>query len=61
MRAVGMGVSTEAKAEDIIETLRAENEALKAENEALKAENEALKAENEALKAEVAKAKKVKE
>lgn len=47
MRAVGMGVSTEAKAEDIIE--------------ALKAENEALKAENEALKAEVAKAKKVKE
>jgi hypothetical protein len=47
MRAVGMGVSTEAKAEDIIETLRAENEA--------------LKAENEALKAEVAKAKKVKE
>ena len=31
MRAVGMGVSTEAKAEDIIETLRAENEALKAE------------------------------
>ena len=32
MRAVGMGVSTEAKAEDIIETLRAENEALKAEN-----------------------------
>ncbi len=47
MRAVGMGVSTEAKAEDIIETL--------------KAENEALKAENEALKAEVAKAKKAKE
>ena len=47
MRAVGMGVSTEAKAEDIIETL--------------KAENETLKAENEALKAEVAKAKKVKE
>lgn len=47
MRAVGMGVSTEAKAEDIIETLRAENEA--------------LKAENEALKAEVTKAKKVKE
>lgn len=47
MRAVGMGVSTEAKAEDIIEKL--------------KAENEALKAENEALKAEVAKAKKVKE
>lgn len=47
MRAVGMGVSTEAKAEDIIE--------------ALKAENEALKAENEALKAEVTKAKKVKE
>ena len=42
-----MGVSTEAKAEDIIETL--------------KAENEALKAENEALKAEVAKAKKTKE
>ena len=31
MRAVGMGVSTEAKAEDIIETLKAENEALKAE------------------------------
>ena len=31
MREVGMGVSTEAKAEDIIETLRAENEALKAE------------------------------
>ena len=54
MREVGMGVSLEAKAEDIIE-------ALKAENEALKAENEALKAENEALKAEVAKAKKVKE
>ena len=47
MRAVGMGVSTEAKAEDIIETF--------------KAENEALKAENEALKAEVAKAKKAKE
>ncbi len=47
MRAVGMGVSTEAKAEDIIETL--------------KAENEALKAENETLKAEVAKAKKAKE
>ena len=47
MRAVGMGVSTEAKAEDIIETL--------------KAENEALKAENEAIKAEVAKAKKAKE
>lgn len=47
MRAVGMGVSTEAKAEDVIETL--------------KAENEALKAENEALKAEVAKAKKAKE
>nr|DAK37225.1 MAG TPA: hypothetical protein [Caudoviricetes sp.] len=47
MREVGMGVSTEAKAEDIIETL--------------KAENEALKAENEALKSEVAKAKKVKE
>jgi len=47
MRAVGMGVSTEAKADEIIETL--------------KAENEALKAENEALKAEVAKAKKVKE
>lgn len=47
MRAVGMGVSTEAKNEDIIETL--------------KAENETLKAENEALKAEVAKAKKVKE
>ena len=42
-----MGVSTEAKAEDIIETL--------------KAENEALKAENEALKAEAAKAKKAKE
>jgi len=38
MRAVGMGVSTEAKTEDIIETLKAENEALKAENEALKAE-----------------------
>ena len=47
MRQVGMGVSTEAKAEDIIETLRAENEA--------------LKAENEALKVEVAKAKKAKE
>ena len=47
MRQVGMGVSTEAKAEDIIE--------------ALKTENEALKAENEALKAEVAKAKKAKE
>lgn len=47
MRAVGMGVSTEAKAEDIIDTL--------------KAENEALKAENEALKSEVAKAKKAKE
>lgn len=47
MRAVGMGVSTEAKAEDIIETL--------------KAENEALRAENEALKTEAAKAKKVKE
>lgn len=47
MREVGMGVSTEAKAEDIIETL--------------KAENEALKSENEALKSEVAKAKKVKE
>lgn len=42
-----MGVSTEAKAEDIIETL--------------KAENEALKAENEALKTEAAKAKKAKE
>ena len=42
-----MGVSTEAKAEDIIETL--------------KAENEALKAENEALKVEAAKAKKAKE
>ena len=38
MRAVGMGVSTEAKIEDIIETLKAENEALKAENEGLKAE-----------------------
>lgn len=47
MRAVGMGVSIEAKSDEIIE--------------ALKAENEALKAENEALKAEVAKAKKVKE
>ena len=47
MRAVGMGVSTEAKADEIIETL--------------KAENEALKVENEALKAEVAKAKKAKE
>lgn len=47
MREVGMGVSTEAKAEDIIETL--------------KAENEALKAENEALKVEAAKAKKAKE
>lgn len=47
MRAVGMGASTEAKAEDIIEIL--------------KAENEALKAENETLKAEVAKAKKAKE
>ena len=47
MRAVGMGVSIEAKSDEIIETL--------------KAENEALKAENEALKAEVAKAKKVKE
>lgn len=47
MRQVGMGVSTEAKTEDIIETL--------------KAENEALKVENEALKAEIAKAKKVKE
>ena len=47
MREVGMGVSTEAKADEIIETL--------------KAENEALKAENEALKTEVAKAKKVKE
>ena len=47
MRQVGMGVTTEAKAEDIIETL--------------KAENEALKVENEALKAEVAKAKKAKE
>ena len=47
MREVGMGVSTEAKAEDIIETL--------------KAENEALKAENETLKAEAAKAKKAKE
>ena len=54
MREVGMGVSTEAKADEIIETL-------KAENEALKAENEALKTENEALKTEVAKAKKVKE
>ena len=42
-----MGVSTEAKAEDIIETL--------------KAENEALKVENEALKVEAAKAKKAKE
>ena len=31
MRAVGMGVSTEAKAEDIIEALKAENEALKTE------------------------------
>jgi prefoldin subunit 5 len=31
MRQIGMGVSTEAKAEDIIETLKAENEALKAE------------------------------
>ena len=47
MRQVGMGVSTEAKTEDIIE--------------ALKAENEILKAENEALKAEAAKAKKAKE
>ena len=47
MKEVGMGVSTEAKAEDIIETLRAENEA--------------LKVENEALKAEIAKAKKAKE
>lgn len=47
MRAVGMGVSIEAKSDEIIETL--------------KAENEALKAENEALKTEVAKAKKVKE
>ena len=47
MREVGMGVSTEAKAEDIIETL--------------KSENEALKSENEALKSEVAKAKKAKE
>ena len=47
MRQIGMGVSTEAKAEDIIEPL--------------KAENEALKAENEALKAEAAKAKKAKE
>ena len=54
MREVGMGVSTEAKADEIIETL-------KAENEALKAENEAVKTENEALKTEVAKAKKVKE
>ena len=47
MRQVGMGVSTEAKAEDIIE--------------ALKLENEALKAENEAWKAEAAKAKRAKE
>ena len=47
MREVGMGVSTEAKAEDIIE--------------GLKAENEALKVGNEALKAEIAKAKKIKE
>ena len=47
MRQIGMGVSTEAKDEDIIE--------------ALKAENEALKVENEALKAEIAKAKKAKE
>lgn len=47
MRQIGMGVSTEAKVEDIIETL--------------KAENEALKAENEALKVEAAKAKKAKE
>lgn len=47
MREVGMGVSIEAKSDEIIETL--------------KAENESLKAENEALKAEVAKAKKVKE
>lgn len=31
MRQIGMGVSTEAKAEDIIETLKAENEALKVE------------------------------
>ena len=54
MREVGMGVSIEAKSDEIIETL-------KAENESLKAENESLKAENEALKAEVAKAKKVKE
>ena len=47
MREVGMGVSVEAKSDEIIETL--------------KAENEALKSENEALKSEVAKAKKVKE
>ena len=51
MREVGLGVSVEAKVEaksdEIIETLRVENEA--------------LKAENEALKAEVAKAKKAKE
>lgn len=47
MRQVGMGVSTEAKAEDIIE--------------ALKTENEALRVENEALKVEAAKAKKAKE
>ena len=33
-----MGVSTEAKAEDTIEALKAENETLKAENETLKAE-----------------------
>nr|DAT41199.1 MAG TPA: hypothetical protein [Caudoviricetes sp.] len=47
MREVGMGVSVEAKSDEIIETLRVENEA--------------LKAENEALKVEVAKAKKAKE
>ena len=38
MREIGMGVSTEAKAEDTIEALKAENETLKAENETLKAE-----------------------
>ena len=47
MREVGMGVSVEAKSDEIIGTL--------------KAENEALKSENEALKSEVAKARKVKE
>ena len=47
MRQIGMGVSTEAKAEDIIETLKAENEALKAENEALKAEAAKVKKSKE--------------